>query len=42
LAITFFRERLDRLARDHAASDRGLDRHLEHLARDHLAHLLDE
>ena len=34
--------RLHRLARDHARADRGLDRHVEHLARDLLAQLLDE
>ena len=34
--------RLDRLARDHARADRGLDRDVEHLARDLLAQLLDE
>src|SRR5690606_24099218 len=30
-------ERLDRLARDHPPADRGLDRHVEHVARDLLA-----
>src|SRR5262249_4844924 len=29
-------QRLDRLARDHAVADRGLQRHLEHLPRDEL------
>ena len=32
--------RPDRLAGDDPAADRGLDRHLEHLARDQLAQLL--
>src|SRR5947209_20326467 len=32
-------QRLHRLARDDAAADRRLDRHLEHLARNELAHL---
>src|SRR5687768_6880012 len=32
-------QRLDRLARDDAIADRGLDRDLEHLPRDQLAHL---
>src|SRR6059036_829960 len=34
--------RLDRLARDDAAADRRLDRDLEHLPRDQLAHLRGE
>ena len=32
-------QRLDVLARDDVGADRGLDRHVVHLARDHLAHL---
>ena len=32
-------QRLDRFARDDAGADRRLDRHLEHLPRDQLAHL---
>src|SRR5438045_887997 len=35
-------QRLDRLARDHARADGGLDGHLEHLARAHLADLLPQ
>src|SRR5207249_6959051 len=34
--------RLDRLSRDHARADRGLDGDVEELARDLLAQLLDE
>src|SRR6266568_4404980 len=35
-------EGLDGLAGDDPGADRGLDRHLEHLAGDHLAHLLHQ
>src|SRR6266487_6907695 len=35
-------EGLDGLAGDDPGADGGLDRHLEHLPRDHLPHLLDE
>jgi hypothetical protein len=33
-------QRLDRGARDDLRADRGLDRHVEHLPRNQLAHLL--
>src|SRR5581483_8707935 len=37
-----FAPRLDRLAGDHAGTDGGLDRHVEHLPRDLLAQPFDE
>src|SRR5262245_8437726 len=45
-AVTFgqdvFAHRLDRLAGDDALTDGGLDRHLEQLPLDELAHLFDQ